>query len=564
MAENRHPCRGLPNLYRGLGLDDALPMNACLSRLGALAIGTVVFACALPSVAAATDYCVGQNTSCAPVNHRDKLQNALTDAGATPEADRILLGAETYTAGTVAGYVYNAPTSPVELVGAGVGKTTLTGQAGVNTILTLTGGTGSVVSDLTIHSPANAPFGFMGLYTSNTARRIAVTQDATQTNGWRTGVWLEHGGTLEESTVDVASVGGESNGAFLDDGHIRNSTLSGRATGVTSNSGTIDGSRLSGGDAGLYAYAGATSISSSWVYAAEGDGLRAYSYTLVPKSSIEADDITLVSGSPGTAGAYASTNPAPGVGAEIKLRNSVMRGFSRALVAEAAGSGQARVTASYSDYDPIGNDSQGPSAFVSEFNVSDVGDAGFVDAAAGDYHLLPGSPLIDAGDPATAQGLDLDGDPLVTDGNGDGTARRDIGAFESPAVPFAGEPDGHGADTTAPLISNFRATPALFVIGRASTPRAARTHHGTRFRYTLSEQARVSLKIQRRLRGRPARYRKVATLTRSGRAGVNLTRFTGRIGKRALRPGRYRARITAIDAAGNRSASRAARFRIAR
>jgi hypothetical protein len=56
----------------------------------------------------------------------------------------------------------------------------------------------------------------------------------------------------------------------------------------------------------------------------------------------------------------------------------------------------------------------------------------------------------------------------------------------------------------------------------------------------------------------------VARLTRSGKAGGNLTRFSDRIGKRALRPRRYRVQITAIDAAGNRSAPRSARFRIAR
>jgi len=37
----------------------------------------------------------------------------------------------------------------------------------------------------------------------------------------------------------------------------------------------------------------------------------------------------------------------------------------------------------------------------------------------------------------------------------------------------------------------------------------------------------------------------------------------GRIGAKALRPGRYRAVITAVDAAGNRSAPKTVRFRIA-
>jgi hypothetical protein len=41
-------------------------------------------------------------------------------------------------------------------------------------------------------------------------------------------------------------------------------------------------------------------------------------------------------------------------------------------------------------------------------------------------------------------------------------------------------------------------------------------------------------------------------------------RFSGRIGRRALRPGRYRLAVRAVDAAGNRSAARSAAFRIVR
>ncbi len=222
-------------------------------------------------------------------------------------------------------------------------------------------------------------------------------------------------------------------------------------------------------------------------------------------------------------------------------------------------------------------------------NMLNVGDARFVDPQFGDYHLRPDSPLIDVGDPGTAQGADMDGHPSLVDGNGDGTPRRDLGAFEfqtgaaggGDPPPAGGAGSSPALDTQAPLIGRFRATPSLFALARAATPVAAALPHGTRFRYSLSEPARITLKLQRALPGRRAggrcvapsprlrqakrctRYVGVGTLRRSAANGANSIRFSGRIGKRALRPGRYRAVIAATDAAGNRSPLRTASFRIA-
>ena len=232
----------------------------------------------------------------------------------------------------------------------------------------------------------------------------------------------------------------------------------------------------------------------------------------------------------------------------VSLANSIVRGFGRAA---ARRRGTSHISASYSDYDGTGNH-PGPGAGITEANISNVGAAGF--AGPGDHHLASGSPLVDAGDPAAAQGLDLAGNPLVADGNDDGTARRDIGAYELPAPPQQPPPDGggQGADTQAPVLSGFASTRKAFA-------------KRTRFRYTLSEAARVTIRIQRSsvVRGH-RRYRTVATIARTGTAGRNSIGFSRKVGRRLLRAGGYRAVALATDAAHNRSAPRKAAFRIAR
>ena len=104
----------------------------------------------------------------------------------------------------------------------------------------------------------------------------------------------------------------------------------------------------------------------------------------------------------------------------------------------------------------------------------------------------------------------------------------------------------------------------------------------TLFRYTLSEPAAVAIAIERVARGRrvgrkcrkPARRLKRrprcvrlnarGALRANGLAGPNRLKFKGRIGKRALPPGKYRATLTARDAAGNASVPKRISFKVVR
>lgn len=66
-------------------------------------------------------------------------------------------------------------------------------------------------------------------------------------------------------------------------------------------------------------------------------------------------------------------------------------------------------------------------------------DPAFVAAEAGDYRLQFGSPVIDAGNSTATDvpAADLDGNPRVMDGNGEGVAAVDMGAYERPSGPVS-------------------------------------------------------------------------------------------------------------------------------
>jgi hypothetical protein len=105
---------------------------------------------------------------------------------------------------------------------------------------------------------------------------------------------------------------------------------------------------------------------------------------------------------------------------------------------------------------------------------------------------------------------------------------------------------------------------------------------GTTFNYRLSDPARVTFTIHRRLPGRVVRGRcravtrqnrgrrrcvrhvRIGRFSHAGRRGANRRRFSGKIARRALQPGSYRAILLARNRAGYRSVPVSTDFRVVR
>jgi hypothetical protein len=159
--------------------------------------------------------------------------------------------------------------------------------------------------------------------------------------------------------------------------------------------------------------------------------------------------------------------------------------------------------------------------------------------------------------------------------------------------PGTPDPGGSGPEPGQPggailTLTGASVRPSRFRVGRRPTAVSAQRRRSRRrpiprattIRFTLSEPATVTIAIKRKLAGRrkgrrcvrPTRRLRRArrctrliakgTLTRRSKLGANSVRFTGRIGRRKLAPGRYAAVLRARDVAGNVSGKRTLAFTI--
>jgi hypothetical protein len=219
------------------------------------------------------------------------------------------------------------------------------------------------------------------------------------------------------------------------------------------------------------------------------------------------------------------------------------------VAAAVVSNGTATLHASHSAYSTVYNSGATVSPAGSGTNVAAA--PLFTDPANGDYTLKPGSPLVDRGDPSAVHPgeVDLAGHARALDGNGDCARTPDIGAFERPA--FTPAPSCVPKDTIAPVLTKVRFKPRKLRAGRRG-----------KLSLRLSEKAKLTVAVQKRKHGK---VRAFAKLVRAGAGpGPVKLKIGPKVAGKKLRVGRYRLRLRAVDAAGNRSKVRSISFRLAR
>lgn len=404
--------------------------------LAALAPALVVpVLTAAPAHAAVNVICVNiVDASCTAGQQEATITAAVAEANTNGLEDTILVGPGTYAESVPQ---LDGSNHPATLQGAGQGSTVIAppAVAGFNTTVSANA---STVRDLTVDLAAGedsavAVSGFAG----------AVIEDVTVDGA---GTSNTTGLAILDTTVDDVSVLmplASSTRAVFSTGNstITDSTLQGTegfAQSAPASTDTLSRLTIRSGMSGVVTDGGTVDIDDAVLDlgTAGGVGLRAENGNLGDDAMvIDAEHVTIVGGGVGSRGVLAVSGSAVEL-ATVHVRNSIVRGPDTSLAASTASGSAgsiATVEVAYSDYvDTSEEPGANGIATVAELagNLLDV-DPEFVDPAAGDYRLRPGSPVIDQGDPTPGgPATDRAGNDRVSDGDTVPGAVRDMGAYE--------------------------------------------------------------------------------------------------------------------------------------
>jgi hypothetical protein len=584
-----------------------------------LAAATACAALAIPATASAKDFCVGGPAGCSgtPVA-AGGLKAALTAAQGNGSDDRFFLAPGIYAADA---FSHQSP-ERVQIIGAGAGKTIMSGSIDDDWVLTLAGNPDSSVSGVTL-APTAAPRG--ALMMLNGADAHGVTIDAKSAGAhFSYGAVLYGGsGTFDNGRIDLATANHAYAIAAIDSGTVSDSTVIAHAAyGAVIAAGGEVAVRRSTLEApvGAIADGGHLTISDSLIDLrglGAGAGVAAMpgAFGIGKISSVDIDRSTIV-GSGGKFGVAADAEET-GESATAHVRDTVISGFD-APVARVAGVGTigATLTTDRSVYPaPVAPIDVGTGHLIETRHVAVS--PGFV--GNGDFHLAAGSALIDAGSPGSvpAGTVDRDGRPRASDGNGDCARINDIGAFEyqgtktkaiahaakatavagtpvaftaagscipGPGTPTIGWRFDDGAQATGAAVAHAFATPGRHTATVTVTDGHGHTAQASTAITVTAAPVVVAPRISRlRVTPKPVhvgkrasiRFRltapatvtvRIAKVGHGKRRTLTLTAHQGanklRLRKSSLKPGRYRLTAVATTTTGQRSNRARIRFTV--
>jgi hypothetical protein len=543
---------------------------------------------AIGSSAGAQTFCV-RDSACVLGGGVDEptIAAAIDAARALDGGDRIQLGPGTFeeTQLTV------GAASTVEIVGAGVDRTVIAPPDYPSQTALIVRSPGSSVSDLSFALPARSAV--IAIRAHCAIRRVAVTAPPGM---FGNGVVLFGSGSFADGTV-VLPTGGGTIGVQASSADVtptvERSTIA-AYTGIL-NVGTVRHVRVTarqGIDArAVIGTVEQMTIDDALVQLVPGTravGLRAKGETNGQDSiaSIVARHVTVIGNgeddSVGVAAIANHTSPYDpySASATATISDTILYALGTDVQRSASGgsattaTAHAAVAVDYSKLDPasVWSFSQAGATGSLQLGPHNLNvDPGFADPAGGDFSLPPGSALVDRGSPAPLEAseppIDLAGNARIADGDGDGVAVRDMGAFELGTQPLKPVPP--------PVVAPRDEPPRLTAL--ALRPARFTAAHGTRIHFALSRPAHLSFVVERRVAGRRAgracvrparaprrarrcrRYVRVLAFDRDAIGGQHTLRFRARRPRGPLAPGAYRllARVGASS-----SAPRIARFTI--
>ena len=252
----------------------------------------------------------------------------------------------------------------------------------------------------------------------------------------------------------------------------------------------------------------------------------------------------------------------------LLVENSIVSGATYDFELSESCSGAVGIEALYSNFDPARVQDYGGTE-LTEGPGNQSSAPSLLDPANADFDQLEASPTRNAGDTALAQGsLDLHGDARVQEGTVDiGADEFDVAPPSPPSEespPVSVPPPPTTSTPPAPQLKHLRVANRRFATTKAGKQDGRRVKRSTTLSYWLSESAKVTFKIFRKVIGRRVggkcthrtqanrkhgqcvlRSRYVGLFKRAGERGGNRDRFAGRVRARSgkhvkLAPGTYR------------------------